>query len=109
MYKISEIEKIMSVDTDLYKKFCLENCVVGIVSLEHKFIYSLNMWYPLWDHGLRVKRADGTSFAVLHPYLTDEECEREIKKLSRKVNYRIMGKENSFYNPGNTNMVIIEM
>ena len=72
--------------------------------------------HPLMDHVICFKDNTGKVYVVSQPYLQDEEIEACMKKLPSKksvtygdytsLEYEVLGKDSSFYNKGNTNVVI---
>lgn len=91
------------INEDLYKDFCNEFNVKD-VSLATEDIRSLfDLPRSAWDHVLVFLTNKGR-LLCLQPYLSDSECKEIFKGIK---NCCILGKNRSFYYPGNTNLIII--
>lgn len=64
---------------------------------------------PRNDHGYAFKNENQEVFYVYQPYFTVSEIEDEVKSWAKKLNleYLIFDKEHSWYNKGNTCLVVI--
>ncbi len=66
---------------------------------------------PIIDHAFLMKNVYGETYLVSNPYYDDETI---IKVLSKCIaynddNFRILGKERSYYNPNSTNLLLINV
>lgn len=103
MDSITSINEYMSnVNLNLYKRFCVLNKIKGI-----EFFSEDMPWlkYPFLDHSLTMYTYDGDKLLVTNPYLNDDECREYLR--SNGLKGAVLGKENSFYNPGSTNLVVV--
>ena len=103
MDSITSIDKYMgNVDLGLYKKFCVLNKIKGVEGFSGGEPW---MKYPFLDHSLTMYTYDGDILLVTNPYLDDNECREYLRIYG--LQGAVFGKENSFYNPGGTNLVVV--
>lgn len=109
MLGITEIKQVMSIeDIDLYKKFCVMNGIKGIGPADITVIEgNVIPGYPFNDHSMFMYAFDGTVYLVVNPYLSDEDCRDYLKRYN--LDGEVFGKDASFYYPGNTNLVKINI
>lgn len=109
MYSITEIDKVMSIENkELYKRFCVMNGVKGIGPADTSVLDGKVIpGYPFNDHSMFVYTFGGDVYMLVNPYLSDKECEDYLKHW--ELNGEVLGKEASFYYPGNTNLVKIKI
>lgn len=85
----------------------------GVASGRNNKIFRI----PLMDHSMFFKGGDGKTYLVSNPYLSTEEITEYMNRLYnsdegeiyKNLKYIVLGKEKSFWNPGNTNCVIFYM
>ena len=103
MYNITEINKIMHVDSlDNFKRFCVMNGVCGI---DHADASVSGLKYPFWSHAIECITRDGR---VLH-VLNTEAKEDKIQKALKGLKYEVLGTECSFYLPGVSSLVVVDV
>ena len=69
---------------------------------------------PLIDHACFFKSGNGDVYLVSNPYLTEEEIDEKMKKLYEGDNgkfyenlgYKVLGKDKTYWNLNNTNLVV---
>ena len=69
---------------------------------------------PLIDHACFLKSGNGDVYLVSNPYLTEEEIDAKMKKLYEGDNgkfyenlgYKVFGKDKTYWNLNNTNLVV---
>ncbi len=112
MLDITEIDKIMfGVDRDLYKRFCVLHKIkgIGIADMDILCEKFKVLRFPFLDHVLFMYTLDGKVLLVTNPYMDDEQCRWYLKDRDLDCNVEIGGVGNSFYEPGKTNIVTIEV
>lgn len=103
MYNITEINKVMHVDSlDNFKRFCVMNGVCGI---DHADASVSGLKYPFWSHAVECVTRDGR---VLH-VLNTEVKEDMLKKGLNGLKYEVLGTEESFYLPGVSHLVVVDV
>lgn len=103
MYNITEINKIMHIDSlDNFKRFCVMNGVCGI---DHADASVSGLKYPFWSHAIECITRDGR---VLH-VLNTQVVEVLLKKKLNGLKYEILGTGESFCLPGVSHLVVIDV
>lgn len=108
MLGITEIDQVMSIENkELYKQFCVMNSVKGIGHADVSTLDVIIPSYPFNDHSMFIYCFDRNIYLVINPYLSDEECKDYLNRYN--LEGEVLGKDSSFYYPGNTNLVKIKV
>lgn len=75
--------------------------------------------HPLMDHILAFRDINKKMYIVSNPYLTDDEIREMFDEKDwrntywhgdySKLKYEVLGKENSYYNPNETNLLVLSI
>ena len=103
MYSITEINKIMHVDSlDNFKRFCVMNGVCGI---DHADASVSGLKYPFWSHAVECITRDGRVLHVLNTEVNEDKIEKELSGFK----YEVLGTKDSFYLPGVSRLVVVDV